>query len=73
MAAMTFIYGLLISGYMMDCQGVKISLLLGALCFTFARILVVFTKDPVHIYLIFTTLIPLAMSLCKFNFILILL
>jgi predicted MFS family arabinose efflux permease len=62
-AGLTFLYGLLISGYLIDRGGVKLSLVLGSLFLTSARFLVTFGQAKWLIYLTFMTLIPLGMSL----------
>jgi predicted MFS family arabinose efflux permease len=62
-AGLTFLYGLLISGYLIDRGGVKLSLVLGSLFLTSARFLVTFGQVKWLIYLTFMTLIPLGMSL----------
>ena len=39
-ACLTFVYGLLFSGYLIDKAGVRISLIIGSLCLTLARLCV---------------------------------
>jgi len=62
-AGLTFLYGFIISGYLIDRGGVKLSMVLGSLMLTGARFLLAFGKEKWIIYVVFTTLTPLGMSL----------
>ncbi len=66
-AGLTFIYGLVISGYLIDKGGVKLSLVIGSFFLACARFLMTFATEKWVVFLTFTTLIPLGMSLCKFK------
>lgn len=64
-AGLTFIYGLVFSGYLIDSAGIKACMLLGSLLLGISRILIVIVNKKFEIYLICTTTIPLGMSMCK--------
>lgn len=64
-AGLTFFYGLLFSGYLIDSAGVKPCLLLGSLLLGVTRCLIVVINTKFDLYLIFTTIMPLGLSLCK--------
>jgi len=64
-AALTFLYGLFISGYVIDNAGVKPALLLGCFFLTLTRLLVSLMHDKQTLYLIGYTIMPLGLSLCK--------
>jgi predicted MFS family arabinose efflux permease len=66
-AGLTFFYGLLFSGYLIDNAGVKSCLLLGSFLLSIARILMVIVKTKQDLYLIMCTLVPMGMSLCNYN------
>ena len=65
-AGLTFLYGLFISGYLINCAGVKTSLLFGSLLLTTSRLLFTLADDKIYVYILFSTTIPLGMSLCKY-------
>lgn len=65
-AGLTFVYGLFFSGYLIDNAGVKPCLLLGSLLLTITRLLCCFISHKRDLYIIFTTIVPIGMSLCKF-------
>jgi hypothetical protein len=66
-ALLIFFYGLLISGFIIDTAGVKVSLLLGSALLTTARFTITFTKSKTLLYIAMTTIAPLGFSLCKIN------
>jgi predicted MFS family arabinose efflux permease len=67
-AGLTFFYGLFFSGYLIDNAGVKPCMLLGSLFLSVARFLACIIETKRDLYLIFTTIIPLGLSLCKNNY-----
>jgi dipeptide/tripeptide permease len=65
-AIMTFIYGLLFGGYIIDCgMGVKPCMLLGSLLLAIARFLPVILTSKNEVYIVMATIVPFGMSLCK--------
>lgn len=64
-AGLTFLYGLFISGYLIDNCGVKPCLLLGSFLAAVSRFLIMIVSEKRHLKIIMFTTIPLALSLCK--------
>src|SRR5690606_22860069 len=64
-AVLTFFYGLFFSGYLIDNAGVKPSLLLGSLLLTISRLSLCFITTKQDLFIIFTTIVPIGLSLCK--------
>jgi len=65
-ACLTFFYGILFAGYLIDIGGVKLSLSLGSFFLFLARLTVGIAPSKVYVYISFATLIPLGMSLCNY-------
>ena len=63
-AGLTFVYGLIFSGYMIDNAGVKNCMLLGSLLLSVARLLISTIDTKEDLYLVFSTVAPLGLSLC---------
>ena len=64
-AGLSFVYGLFFSGYLIDNSGVKPCLLLGSFLLAVSRLLIVIITEKLYLYIIFCSLVPLGMSLCK--------
>lgn len=62
-AALTFVYGLLISGWIMDNAGCKLSCILGSFFLLLSRLFIPLTSLKSHIFILGTTLYPLGLSL----------
>ena len=58
-----FIYGLTISGYLIDKMGVKFSLILGLTLIGLGKFLLTFVVDRAHLYLIMCTISPFGVSI----------
>lgn len=58
-----FLYGLSISGYIIDRMGVKFSLVLGLFMVTVSKFLLTFIESKTHLYLIMCTLSPFGISI----------
>ena len=57
-----FVYGLTITGPLVDKLGIKISLIIGLGFYSFAKFLLVFIEYRYQLYIIMTTIAPLAIS-----------
>lgn len=64
-AILTFIYGLFFSGYLIDNAGVKPCLLIGSLLLSITRLSCCFITSKRDLYLIFTTIVPIGLSMCN--------
>lgn len=64
-AILTFTYGLLIGGYMIDKWGVKMTMVTGSICLAIARLGISLANRKWMTQVLFTTLFPLGLSLCK--------
>ena len=58
-----FMYGITISGYLIDKLGVKASLILGFLMLSIAKFVLTFADSRIQLYLIMVTLSPLGISI----------
>lgn len=64
-ALSTFFYGLFISGFLLDRYGVRVSLIVGSLSFSIARLLCVMIVDKFYLITVLATFLPFAISSCK--------
>lgn len=64
-AGLTFLYGLFLSGYLIDNAGVKTCMMLGSLFLCATRVLFVIVETKFDVYLICTTVFPIGLSMCK--------
>lgn len=62
-ACCLFVYGLTISGYIIDKTGVKISLLIGLIVYAIAKFVLIFTESRAHLYFIMVTFGPFGISI----------
>lgn len=58
-----FVYGLTISGYLIDKMGVKMSLILGFIFMTISKFLLTFVENQTHLYIIMCTISPFGVSI----------
>jgi hypothetical protein len=64
---MIFFHGLFFSGYLIDNAGVKRCMLLGSFLLFVSRFLLCIIETKRDLYLLFTTITPLGLSLCKLS------
>lgn len=58
-----FLYGLTISGYIIDKMGIKFSLVLGLSMITIAKFMLTFIEDRTHLYILMFTISPFGISI----------
>ena len=62
-ACCLFVYGLTISGFIIDKIGVKGSLLLGLTLYACGKFILVFAETRLQLYVVMTTVLPLGISI----------
>lgn len=64
-AGLTFLYGLFLSGYLIDNAGVKMCMILGSMFLGVTRLLMAIVETKFDLYLICSTTFPIGLSMCK--------
>jgi sugar phosphate permease len=62
-AMFLFLYGLSISGYIIDRMGVRFSLVLGLFLMTLTKFMLTFVESRAHLYLLMCTISPFGISI----------